>query len=561
MSLPPLLRTSPLRVRAYLFLIAVSLLSSGVMFIVDTGAIRDVRGLADERLEQQTARAASSVLTQVVAIQTSLKRADALVASGTPFERLCESVEPDPQFAFERLFVLDLDANLYCATIPTPSYDPAAVLNRPYFQAVRVSGEDQIGGPLIGIHSGVASLTLAHPIRVGAMSVAVVVASKDVGDLVFAAQTVSGAERVILLGEDGGAYEVGEPVAPVLPEGVMAAVQRARQTGGTCAAQMVDGWVWSCSADRGTGLITLLANPESVVYRSANALVWHSRWRYLGAWAVGLIAIAAGDLFFLRRVRRIHREAGLSPASAGAWVVRDEVDDLSDWVRSARRELAGLRDLNGTSEVRREQFDREMLTLIAQTVEARYPFLRHHGDRVGRYSRLIGTRLGIDGLDLDHLEFAARIHDIGKIVIADSIYLKPGPFDPIELVQMQLHSTRGAELIERMHEIPTEVAEAVLHHHERWDGEGYPAGLAGTAIPLWSRIIAVADAYDAMTEERPYRAHPRSHAEALAELRAGMGKQWDATCVTAFLEVVESGALQAKTAMAAPPPEGDGAAG
>ncbi len=527
------------------------------MLVIDVGLVREVEGLSEERLEQQSARASSSVITQVNAIQASLGRADALVAAGMPFERLCDAVESDPRFPFERLFVLDVDANLYCSTIPTTDYDPAAVLSRSYFQAVRGSGEDQVGGPLIGIHSGIPSLTIAHPIRSGATTVAVVVGSKDTRDVVFAAQAVAEAERVILLGEDGGAYESGEPVAPVLPDAVMSAAGRARQNGGGCAALVVDGWVWSCSADRATGLVTMLANPESVVYHAVGTLIRHNRWRYLGTLGVGLLAVIASDFFFLRRVHGVHRAAGLPAPRAGAWLSRDEIDDLSSWVERTGHRL----EASDASEVRREQFDREMLTLIAQTVETRYPFLRHHGDRVGRYSRMIGARLGITGTDLDHLEFAARIHDIGKIVIADSIYLKPGPFEPIELVQMQLHATRGAELIERMHEIPAQVTEAVLHHHERWDGEGYPGGLAGTAIPYWSRIIAVADAYDAMTEERPYRPHPRAHAEALAELRAGMGQQWDATCVTAFLEVVESGALHAKTALAAPAPEEGQAAG
>ncbi len=144
--------------------------------------------------------------------------------------------------------------------------------------------------------------------------------------------------------------------------------------------------------------------------------------------------------------------------------------------------------------------------------------------------------------------FAARVHDLGKIAIADAVYLKPGRREPIETAQMQLHAARGGEIASRMRTVLPAVADAIRHHHERWDGAGYPDGLQGTEIPFWSRIISVADAYDAMTEDRPYRDRPRSHQEAIAILKDGAGSQWDSTAVHAFLEVVESGDVQPKSA-------------
>jgi len=252
------------------------------------------------------------------------------------------------------------------------------------------------------------------------------------------------------------------------------------------------------------------------------------------------------DVLLLRRIRSAFGRIGREPLHVGHLFAQDEVDALDDWAARAGSEIEILRAEVLAHERRRGLAGRELLTSISEAVESRYPFLRHHGDRVGRYARQIGVRMGLNGEDLELLAFAGQIHDLGKIVIPDAIYLKPGALQPIELTHMQLHASRGAEIAGRMRDIPEQLAEAIRHHHERWDGGGYPDGLSGTAIPLWSRIIAVADAYDAMTEERPYRAGPRSHDEAISILRDGAGTQWDAAAVAAFLDVIQSGEVAPK---------------
>ena len=215
-------------------------------------------------------------------------------------------------------------------------------------------------------------------------------------------------------------------------------------------------------------------------------------------------------------------------------VTRDEIATLDEWASGAGAEFQVLRAEVNEHQRRSESAGSELLTSISEAVESRYPFLRQHGDRVGRYSRQIGTRLGITSDGLDLLTFAGQIHDLGKIVISDAVYRKPARLEPIETTQMQLHATRGAEIAGRMRDIPERLAEAIRHHHERWDGTDYPDGLSGTQIPLWSRIISVADAYNAMTEDRPYRARPRTHADAVSILQEGAGaRQWciDATAL------------------------------
>jgi HD-GYP domain-containing protein (c-di-GMP phosphodiesterase class II) len=127
---------------------------------------------------------------------------------------------------------------------------------------------------------------------------------------------------------------------------------------------------------------------------------------------------------------------------------------------------------------------------------------------------------------------AARIHDLGKVGTQDSALRKPGPLTDDERKEMEKHPTIGAEIVGQM-ETYKRIAPIVRHHHERWDGKGYPDGISGEAIPLGSRIICVADSYDAMTSDRPYR-KALSHLDAHAELRKHAGTQFDPVIVAAF---------------------------
>ncbi|MFQ5595135.1 MAG: HD-GYP domain-containing protein [Anaerolineae bacterium] len=131
------------------------------------------------------------------------------------------------------------------------------------------------------------------------------------------------------------------------------------------------------------------------------------------------------------------------------------------------------------------------------------------------------------------MEFAALLHDVGKIAIPDEILRKVEPLTPDERNTIHLHPYHSAQIVKPVEPLKR-IVSWIYHHHERWDGDGYPDGLAGEEIPLASRIIAVADAYDAMTTDRPYRT-ARSHAEAMAELQKCAGTQFDARLVQVFV--------------------------
>lgn len=184
---------------------------------------------------------------------------------------------------------------------------------------------------------------------------------------------------------------------------------------------------------------------------------------------------------------------------------------------------------------------RATVEALAAAIETRDPYTGGHVGRVARFSLAIGRELQWPQDALDTLELGALLHDVGKIGVEDRVLRKPGPLDPEEEAQMRLHAELGARILRDVPflRVPTACA---LRHHERYDGLGYPGGLAGADIPYEARIIAVADTYDAMTTDRPYRwALPVS--VALAEIARGAGTQFDPEVVAAFLSAVRKGAL------------------
>lgn len=173
------------------------------------------------------------------------------------------------------------------------------------------------------------------------------------------------------------------------------------------------------------------------------------------------------------------------------------------------------------------------LVVLAESLERRDPYTFHHSLRVADYSRQIAHHLGLPQEQLELIVSAAQIHDLGKISIDNRILFKEGPLTDEERRQVNKHAAAGAELAEQF-SMYRAGADIIRGHHERWDGAGYPDGLAGQAIPLGARIIAVADVYDAMTSDRPYRA-ALPHEVAVAELERGRGSQFDAALVDVFL--------------------------
>src|SRR5438105_8516652 len=157
-----------------------------------------------------------------------------------------------------------------------------------------------------------------------------------------------------------------------------------------------------------------------------------------------------------------------------------------------------------------------MLATLSRALEARDPYLHGHAERVTAVAEAVALRLGWTGERLVTLRLGGRLHDIGKVAVPASVLRKPAPLDEREREQIRLHPRFGARLVERV-EAARPALPYVLYHHERWDGAGYPTGKAGAAIPIEARVLAVADAFDAMTSARPYRPALRTD-DALVEI-------------------------------------------
>lgn len=189
-----------------------------------------------------------------------------------------------------------------------------------------------------------------------------------------------------------------------------------------------------------------------------------------------------------------------------------------------------------------EQTYVETVRVLACAIEARDPYTGGHVDRVATYSTALGRALGWDDDALRHLKVGALLHDIGKIAVADAVLQKSGPLDASEWPLMRQHTILGASLVGGLAGLQPALP-AVLYHHERYDGDGYPCGLAGEAIPPIARVVAVADAFDAMLTDRPYRKGLSLEA-ATGELGRCSGTQFDPDYAAAFLDLVQDQRLK-----------------
>lgn len=180
----------------------------------------------------------------------------------------------------------------------------------------------------------------------------------------------------------------------------------------------------------------------------------------------------------------------------------------------------------------------DTIQAFAETIEMRDPYTGGHTRRVMEYSLGIGKRMGLPAGEIERLKLSAILHDIGKIGVPDDVLLKPGKLTDKELRSMMRHAEIGPEVLSRIRKLK-EILPGIRHHHERYDGAGYPSGLKGDDIPIIARIIAVADSFDAMTSDRPYR-KGLSVETAVEELRKNSGTQFDPSAVKSFLTVYKT---------------------
>jgi putative nucleotidyltransferase with HDIG domain len=180
----------------------------------------------------------------------------------------------------------------------------------------------------------------------------------------------------------------------------------------------------------------------------------------------------------------------------------------------------------------RERHFRATLEAFARAIDARDPYTAGHSERVATYTLVLARAAGISETELEVVRRACMLHDIGKVGVPDGVLLKPGPLDPAERAMMEGHVVIGYDMLVPLPFLK-ESLPGIRGHHERWDGSGYPDGLAGADIHLHARLMTVADSFDAMTSARPYR-NALPIEEAARRLRANAGAQFAATAIEAF---------------------------
>jgi len=275
---------------------------------------------------------------------------------------------------------------------------------------------------------------------------------------------------------------------------------------------------------------------EQPVVRNSNSL--HRGWQDLeGIRSCALVPIANNSQRFgwLVMVNKLARPDA------------DCLADLSPQLREFGTFEAGLLQsagLNLAAHASNLQSFRQIEDLVVgviramiNSIDAKDAYTRGHSDRVAAMGRTLAAKLGLDPQEQHDVYMSGLLHDIGKIGVPDSVLGKPTRLSEEEFAIVQRHPEIGYSILKHLKQLAF-VLPGVLHHHECFDGSGYPHGLAGEEIPLMGRILAVADAYDAMTSTRPYRnGMPRAKAEAI--LRAGAGEQWDTRIIDAFMQCAD----------------------
>ncbi len=271
---------------------------------------------------------------------------------------------------------------------------------------------------------------------------------------------------------------------------------------------------------------------EAYVYCFFIAVIFGARfWGPRGGTMIGIVAgVATGPLMPLS----VHPYASQSVSN---WLVRLGVLVAVGLLvgHNFQRMTQKNREIEEQKKAQ-EDFSSEVIHALARTIALRDPYTKDHCRRVSQLSRAIGERMGLSDEELLYLSWSALIHDIGKIAIPESILNKPGALSPFEYGVVKEHPVLGDWVLGDLN-AGERIRDGVVAHHERWDGTGYPYGYKGEMIPLQGRIIAVADVWDTVTSDRPYRRRlPRD--ECLAIMRDGRGTQFDPAVLDAFLAIL-----------------------
>ncbi|WP_025025633.1 HD-GYP domain-containing protein [Caldalkalibacillus mannanilyticus] len=181
---------------------------------------------------------------------------------------------------------------------------------------------------------------------------------------------------------------------------------------------------------------------------------------------------------------------------------------------------------------------KEMIYAFAAAMDAKDEYIQKHSETVSQYSGALAAKLGMDDLEINRVSIAGLLHDVGKIGVPDHILNKPGKLTDNEFEVVKLHPSLGKNILEHVSGM-NEILDYVEYHQERYDGKGYPKGLKGDEIPLGARVVAVADAFHAMTSSRPYRKTPLSIEEAIAEIKHHSGTQFDPIVAELFVKMIE----------------------
>ncbi|NCA92790.1 diguanylate cyclase, partial [bacterium] len=230
----------------------------------------------------------------------------------------------------------------------------------------------------------------------------------------------------------------------------------------------------------------------------------------------------------------LQKVSGVNLSISYGWSTKQHQDTTSimDLFIKAEDEMYSQK-LSESQSMRHRTID-----IIMNTLFEKSPREESHSKRVAAFSGKVGKALGLREQEIHELRTAGLLHDIGKIIIQDDILNNPGALSPDELKIIKKHSETGYKILSSVNEFAN-IAVSILQHHERVDGKGYPMGIGGSDIVLYAKIICIADAYDAMTSDRPYRRAMKKE-DALKELKLNAGKQFDQNLTDIFVDIIEN---------------------